>query len=67
MDRDRVKGKSKVVMGGIKAKAGEIAGNDELKEEGEAERQEGKVQEVVGKVKDAARDVKDAVKDAVKD
>jgi uncharacterized protein YjbJ (UPF0337 family) len=67
VDRDRLKGKSKIVVGGIKAKVGEIAGNDELKEEGEAERQEGKVQEAVGKVKDAARDVKDAVKDAVKD
>ncbi|HTE86772.1 MAG TPA: CsbD family protein [Dehalococcoidia bacterium] len=66
MDRDRVKGKSKVVTGGIKAKAGEFAGNDDLKQEGKAERTEGKVQGAVGKVKDAARDIRDTVKDSVK-
>jgi len=66
MDRDRVKGKAKVVIGGIKAKAGKMTGNADLKEEGEAERGEGKVQGAVGKVKDAARDVRDSVKDAVK-
>jgi hypothetical protein len=35
MDRDRMKGKSKIVVGGIKAKAGEIAGNDELNQSGD--------------------------------
>jgi uncharacterized protein YjbJ (UPF0337 family) len=66
MDQDRVKGKSKVVLGGIKVKAGEITGNEDLKEEGRAERGEGKVQGAVGKVKDAARDFKDTVRDAAK-
>ena len=64
MEQDRLKGKSKVVMGGIKAKAGELAGNDELKEKGKAERRKGKVQGAMGKVKDAAGAVKDTVKDA---
>lgn len=59
MDQDRVKGKSKVVVGSIKAKAGEIAGNNDLKREGKAERRKGKVQGAVGKAKDA---VKHAVK-----
>jgi len=66
MDQDRIKGKSKVVLGGMKAKAGEIIGNDDLKQEGLAERGEGKVQGAVGKVKDAARDFNDTVRDAAK-
>jgi len=66
MDQDRVKGKAKVVIGGVKAKAGEVSGNKDLKEEGEAERTEGNIQGAVGKVKDAARDVADTVKDTVK-
>jgi len=49
MDRDRVKGKAKVVIGGIKAKAGKMTGNADLKEEGEAERGEGKVQGAVAR------------------
>jgi len=62
MDADRVKGKSKVVIGGIKAKAGEVTGNDQLRQDGRAERRKGKVQGAVGKAKDAARDFGDTLK-----
>jgi uncharacterized protein YjbJ (UPF0337 family) len=64
MDQDRVKGKSKVLIGGIKAKAGEVTGNDRLKQDGRAERRKGKVQGAVGKGKDAVRDFSGTVKDA---
>jgi uncharacterized protein YjbJ (UPF0337 family) len=66
MDQDRVKGKSKVVIGGIKTKAGEVTGNGDLKANGKAERTEGKVQGAFGKVKDAARDFSDPAKDGAK-
>ena len=65
MNRDRVEGKAKEVVGGMQEKAGELSGDEDLEARGAAKRGEGKVQGAVGKVKDAANDVKDAVKDAI--
>jgi len=65
MNRDRVEGKAKEVVGGMQEKAGELNGDEDLKARGATKRGKGKVQGTVGKVKDAATDVKDAVRDAI--
>ncbi len=47
-NKDEVAGKGKKIKGSIKDTVGEITGNKELENEGEADRAEGKVQEGVG-------------------
>ena len=56
MDKDRVAGSAKEVIGGIKIMTGKAAGDAKLKAEGKAQKSEGKIQNAVGGVKDAIRD-----------
>ena len=57
---DEIKGKGKQLSGAAKEKLGELAGNRNLEDKGQAERLEGKVQEKAGKVR---RKVGEAVED----
>ena len=65
MVQDRMEGKGKEAMGGVKEKAGGLTGDHETEAHGKADQTEGKAQGVMGKVKDAASDAKDKVKDTV--
>lgn len=56
MDRDRVAGSAKQIIGGIKERIGRLLGDRKTQAEGAAQQTEGKVQNAVGGVKDAARE-----------
>jgi uncharacterized protein YjbJ (UPF0337 family) len=56
MDKNRVAGAAKQVIGSIKQMVGKVLGDAKLQAEGNAERTEGKVQNVVGGVKDALKE-----------
>lgn len=62
MDKDRIKGKGKEVVGGVQEAFGRATGDEKHVAEGEARQAEGKVQGAVGKVKDVAKDVADKAK-----
>ena len=66
MDRDRMEGKGKEAMGGLKEQAGKLTGDEQTEAEGTADRAEGTAQGAMGKAKDAAGDAADKVKDAFK-
>ena len=55
MDKDRIAGSAKEVIGGIKEAAGEAVGDAKLKADGKAEKVEGKIQNTIGGIKDALR------------
>lgn len=55
MDKDRIKGSAKQVVGGAKQAIGKAAGDKKLEAEGIAEKVEGKVQSAVGGLKDTLR------------
>lgn len=57
---DELEGKGKQVKGTAKEKLGELVGNPDLQDKGNAERVEGKVQAKFGKVR---RKVGDAIED----
>jgi uncharacterized protein YjbJ (UPF0337 family) len=59
MDKDRIAGSVKHVVGGIKEAAGKVLGDTKLIAEGKAEKIEGKLQNAVGGVRDAAREILD--------
>ena len=44
MDRDRMEGKGKEAMGGARASAGDVTGNEQMRARGEAQRAGGKAQ-----------------------
>lgn len=52
--------------GRLKQAAGDITGNDDLKNEGKADEAEGKVKDAVKKVGEKAEEAVDKVRDAVK-
>ena len=56
MDKDRVGGAARKVMGTIKEAIGKITGDTKTQAEGNAEKNAGRVQNTVGGFKDAARD-----------
>ena len=56
MDKDRIEGASKQVMGSIKEAVGTLIGDAKLKSDGAADKVEGKVQNAIGGVKDTLRD-----------
>jgi uncharacterized protein YjbJ (UPF0337 family) len=62
-NQDEIKGKMKKVKGKAKDKAGEVLGNQQLEEEGEADYLEGSIQEGAGKLR---RKVGEAVEDVGK-
>jgi len=56
VDKDRIAGSAKEVIGGLKELTGKATGDAKLKANGKAQKSEGKVQNVFGGVKDAIRD-----------
>ena len=55
MDKDRVAGVAKQIMGAVKEAAGKLIGDAKLQADGKADKAEGKVQNAVGGVKDTIR------------
>ena len=55
MDRDRVEGAGKTLIGRVKDFLGGLTGDSKLKSEGKADKVEGKIQNTVGGVKDSLR------------
>jgi len=64
MNKDRVEGKVKDVVGRIERQAGEWTSDPKKQSEGAAKQVEGKVQNAWGKVKDAARKESDDMQTA---
>lgn len=64
-NQDEIKGKMKKVKGKAKDKAGEVIGNRDLEEEGEAEYREGSLQEGVGHARRKAGEALEKVGKAV--
>jgi uncharacterized protein YjbJ (UPF0337 family) len=64
MDKDRVKGAAKDVVGKAKTTAGKALGDEKLKNEGRADRVKGKVQNTVGGIKDEIGDGDDGPADS---
>lgn len=62
---DKAKGRTKEVVGKVKAKVGEWTDNRDLQAEGEADRVEGKGQHMKGEIKEKIDDAKTAVKSGV--
>jgi uncharacterized protein YjbJ (UPF0337 family) len=56
MDNDQMKGKLEQAKGYIKEKTGEATGNEELEEEGKADKAAGSVREGYGEAKDKIHD-----------
>jgi uncharacterized protein YjbJ (UPF0337 family) len=55
VDKDRVEGSGKKMKGDIKEKAGEVLGDEKMKDEGKADKVTGKIQNAIGGVKDAIK------------
>jgi uncharacterized protein YjbJ (UPF0337 family) len=56
MDKDRVEGIGKKMMGAIKEGAGKVSGDARTEAEGKAEKAAGKVQNAIGSTKDIAQE-----------
>ena len=56
MDKDRVDGAGKKVVGSIKEAVGKVTGDTKLQGEGAADKAAGTVQNAAGGIKDTARD-----------
>jgi uncharacterized protein YjbJ (UPF0337 family) len=56
MDKDRIGGSGRQIVGGIKEWIGKVVGDKKIAAEGKAEKAAGKVQNAVGCLKDTARD-----------
>jgi uncharacterized protein YjbJ (UPF0337 family) len=56
MDKDRIQGSLKQVVGRIKEAVGRAVGDRKTEADGKAERAAGKVQNAVGSMKDTARE-----------
>ena len=55
MDKDRVEGAEKGIIGKVKEVAGKVLGDAKLESEGKADQAAGKVQNAVGGVKDTLK------------
>jgi uncharacterized protein YjbJ (UPF0337 family) len=55
MDKDRIVGSAKQIMGAIKEAVGKVVGDAKLQVDGKADRAEGKIQNVVGAIKDSLK------------
>jgi uncharacterized protein YjbJ (UPF0337 family) len=55
MDKDRVEGSAKGIIGKIKEVAGKVLGDAKLESDGKADKAAGKVQNAVGGVKDTLK------------
>ncbi len=56
MDKDRIAGSAKQVVGAAKEAAGKVLGDGKLEAEGKSDKVVGKVQNAIGGAKDAIRD-----------
>ena len=59
-NRDEMRGKADRIKGGLKKKAGELRGDEDLRNEGEADEAAGRVQEAFG---EGRRKIGEAIKD----
>jgi len=57
MDKDRIAGSAKHVVGGLKEAAGKSLGDAKLVVDGRAEKAAGKLQNAIGSLRDAAREI----------
>jgi uncharacterized protein YjbJ (UPF0337 family) len=55
MDKDRIEGAEKGIIGKVKEVAGKVLGDAKLESEGKAEQVAGKVQNAVGGLKDTLK------------
>ena len=55
MDKDRIKGSAKQVVGSVKQAIGKALGDQKTQDDGKAEIADGKIQNAVGSVKDRIR------------
>ena len=55
MDKDRVQGSARQVVGGIKEVVGKVLGDQKTESEGKAEKAAGKIQNAVGGLKDTLK------------
>jgi uncharacterized protein YjbJ (UPF0337 family) len=55
MDKDRIEGSEKGIIGKIKEVAGKVLGDAKLESEGKADQAAGKVQNAVGGLKDTLK------------
>ena len=63
MNDDQAEAKIDKTKGSLKKGAGELLGDQELKNEGREDKSEGKMKQAWGDVKETAHDAKEAVKD----
>src|SRR5258708_4543127 len=61
-DKEQFKGKFNEAAGSVKSGVGKMAGDDQMRAEGEAQKAKGKVQGFVGGAKDKAREFGDKAK-----
>jgi uncharacterized protein YjbJ (UPF0337 family) len=59
MDKDRIDGAAKEMVGGVKEGLGKLTGDAKLEADGKTEKAEGKIQNTIGGVKDAVREAAD--------
>lgn len=55
MDKDRIAGSGKQIIGAIKKAVGKAVGDAKLQLDGKADQTEGKVQNIVGTIKDTVK------------
>jgi uncharacterized protein YjbJ (UPF0337 family) len=55
MDKDRIEGAEKGIIGKVKEVAGKVLGDAKLESEGKADKAAGKVQNAVGGIKDTVK------------
>ena len=60
MDKDRIAGATKTVIGNIKEAVGKVTGDQKTVLDGQAEQKVGKIQNAVGGFKDTVRDIQNA-------
>ena len=59
MDSDRTEGSAKKIKGNLKEGAGDVLGDQKMKNEGKGNQAEGKLQNAWGSAKDTVRDAVD--------
>lgn len=59
---DKIKGRTDEVIGKVKAKVGDLVGNQDLEDKGNTQNVAGKAERMKGEAKEKMADAKDAVK-----
>jgi len=55
MDKDRIKGSARQIVGGIKEVVGKAIGDKKIQDDGKGEKIAGRIQNAVGSAKDTVR------------